>query len=302
MVIGQHGERPHPSDMSNGIALASVVSDQADMLSFSATNGTGILLEELQKKVADYERQRALWEGGEGRRKETEGRNAHLEEELTRLRELRDAEKVALEMERDKLAGEVAGLKQSLQEGASQRLQEDVDRLTKENAVRGRRGGRGRGRRGGRGKEGRKGREGKGGEGGGKCLVLVGCYFPCVYVPLNRICCEVTCLFPFQSLREKLAALTPATPPPETTPTVTAPTVAVPTIAPPSSQPATTKQEDVSTKETSSLQKQVSTGRSSGRSSGPYGGGGDSSSWMGRRRGIVVGWGGGDSSWMGRRG
>ena len=119
----------HPHD-GNGLALASVVR-QAGVLEGED------LVDELQRKVEDLERQRAVWEGEERKRKEAEGRSAELQEKLARLKEQHDSEKVALETEKGQLTKEVDSLRLSLHEYSSQKLQLEIERLMKENAVSG---------------------------------------------------------------------------------------------------------------------------------------------------------------------
>lgn len=112
----------------NGLALAAVVR-QAGVLEGED------LVDELQRKVEDLERQRVVWEGEEGKRKEVEGRSAELQEKLARLKEQHDSEKVALETEKGQLTKEVESLRLSLQEYSSQKLQLEIERLMKENMV-----------------------------------------------------------------------------------------------------------------------------------------------------------------------
>ena len=113
----------------NSIVL---VAEQADAHKLT-TNGTGALLEELQRKEEEFQRK---WEGEEGRRKEVEVRNAELEEKLAHLRAQWDAERVALETEKGQLTREVESLREvGHQADGFQKLQQEVERLSKENAV-----------------------------------------------------------------------------------------------------------------------------------------------------------------------
>lgn len=125
--IVMNGVRSHLD--FNSIVL---VAEQADAHKLT-TNGTGALLEELQRKEEEFQRK---WEGEEGRRKEVEGRNAELEEKLAHLRAQWDAERVALETEKGQLTREVESLREvGHQADGFQKLQQEVERLSKENAV-----------------------------------------------------------------------------------------------------------------------------------------------------------------------